>query len=130
MDLTNILVIQIGVMEKRLVNPKEVIWLRFIVLKKRNFSQVKLPYFNFKLNLFLAFGYILSYNFWTGLYSSNNERTWQWSDGSPVDYLPWASGSPMGHASTCGFMYANGLAQLMDADCSNLRYIVCKKAAP
>ena len=77
----------------------------------------------------LAFGSLAGYYFWTGLYSNDNERTWKWSDGSPIDYLPWASAYPQLNVSCCGRMSWDGLGQLKDEYCNVTWFIVCKKAA-
>ena len=45
-----------------------------------------------KTKIFLALESLV--NLWMGLHSSDNEVTWQWSDGSPADYLPWGTGQP------------------------------------
>jgi C-type mannose receptor len=61
---------------------------------------------------------------WTGLYSNDNEKTWKWSDGSSVDYLPWLSGYPSLNVSSCVYM---GPEYLVDVDCTTAFYTICKK---
>uniref|UniRef100_A0A914P213 C-type lectin domain-containing protein n=1 Tax=Panagrolaimus davidi TaxID=227884 RepID=A0A914P213_9BILA len=64
---------------------------------------------------------------WTGLTSNDNEVTWKWSDGSPVDYLPWASGYPRLNVSSCVYLYNN---LIFDYTCTySFYYFVCKKPA-
>ena len=128
MDITGVT----GLLVKNFVNPKELIWLPFIVLKRQNFFQVKhLILLHFGCYYFLGFGYVVGYYFWTGLYSNDNELTWKWSDNTPFDYLPWASGYPSLNASSCGYLPGNGiLGQLLDLNCATNMYILCKKAVP
>uniref|UniRef100_A0A914YBI3 C-type lectin domain-containing protein n=1 Tax=Panagrolaimus superbus TaxID=310955 RepID=A0A914YBI3_9BILA len=63
---------------------------------------------------------------WTGLTSNDNEVSWKWSDGSPFDYRPWASGHPYRNVSSCAYLYLNGL---YDVDCISNYNFVCKKPA-
>uniref|UniRef100_A0A914PVF2 C-type lectin domain-containing protein n=1 Tax=Panagrolaimus davidi TaxID=227884 RepID=A0A914PVF2_9BILA len=63
---------------------------------------------------------------WIGLTSNDNEVTWKWSDGSPVDYLPWASGYPKLNVSSCAYLYNN---RIWDYTCTYSLYFICKKPA-
>jgi C-type mannose receptor len=63
---------------------------------------------------------------WTGLYSNDNEKTWRWSDGSSVDYLPWGSGLPNLNISSCAALLAENMS---DWDCTQSFFTVCKKSA-
>uniref|UniRef100_A0A914R9Z1 C-type lectin domain-containing protein n=1 Tax=Panagrolaimus davidi TaxID=227884 RepID=A0A914R9Z1_9BILA len=65
-------------------------------------------------------------NLWTGLTSNDNEVTWKWSDGSPVDFLPWASGYPNLNVSSCVFLYNN---RIRDYSCTAGFNFICKKPA-
>uniref|UniRef100_A0A914QIJ7 C-type lectin domain-containing protein n=1 Tax=Panagrolaimus davidi TaxID=227884 RepID=A0A914QIJ7_9BILA len=65
--------------------------------------------------------------FWTGLYSNDNELTWNWSDESPLDYLPWASTNPNRKVSSCASLKDE---HIYDYNCSNQFYTICKKAGP
>uniref|UniRef100_A0A914PV11 C-type lectin domain-containing protein n=1 Tax=Panagrolaimus davidi TaxID=227884 RepID=A0A914PV11_9BILA len=69
---------------------------------------------------------ITNVGLWTGLYSNDNEVTWKWSDGSPVDYLPWGSGYPNRNVSSCAYLHIN---QIYDDTCTASWYIICKKPA-
>uniref|UniRef100_A0AC35GRD2 C-type lectin domain-containing protein n=1 Tax=Panagrolaimus sp. PS1159 TaxID=55785 RepID=A0AC35GRD2_9BILA len=65
--------------------------------------------------------------FWTGLISDDNEVTWEWSDKSNVDYLPWGKGYPNRKISSCaGLVYTE---LLFDDDCTVTHPIICKKSA-
>uniref|UniRef100_A0A914Q5A3 C-type lectin domain-containing protein n=1 Tax=Panagrolaimus davidi TaxID=227884 RepID=A0A914Q5A3_9BILA len=64
--------------------------------------------------------------FWIGLYSNDNEVTWKWSDGSPVDYLPWASGYPRLNVSSCAYLFNN---RIWDYNCNDSQSFICKKPA-
>uniref|UniRef100_A0A914P7S4 C-type lectin domain-containing protein n=1 Tax=Panagrolaimus davidi TaxID=227884 RepID=A0A914P7S4_9BILA len=61
---------------------------------------------------------------WLGLFSNNNGYTWQWSDGSPVDWFPWEQGYP--HTADtyyCAYASNNGLENYY---CSYHYSAVCK----
>uniref|UniRef100_A0A914QCN9 C-type lectin domain-containing protein n=1 Tax=Panagrolaimus davidi TaxID=227884 RepID=A0A914QCN9_9BILA len=63
---------------------------------------------------------------WIGLTSNDNEVTWKWSDGSPVDYLPWGSGYPRLNVSSCVTLFNN---RIYDVNCATGYYFICKKPA-
>uniref|UniRef100_A0AC35FP69 C-type lectin domain-containing protein n=1 Tax=Panagrolaimus sp. PS1159 TaxID=55785 RepID=A0AC35FP69_9BILA len=61
---------------------------------------------------------------WTGLYYINN--TWQFSDGSQLGYLPWASNYPQSPSAASAYISLD----LIYNDNSNTSYFsICKKAA-
>uniref|UniRef100_A0AC34G3T2 C-type lectin domain-containing protein n=2 Tax=Panagrolaimus sp. ES5 TaxID=591445 RepID=A0AC34G3T2_9BILA len=67
---------------------------------------------------------------WIGLHSKDNRTTWEWTDGSPVDYIPWYPGEPDGNGN-CVFSGTgcNGSPNLLeDENCDALFYFICKKA--
>jgi hypothetical protein len=75
-----------------------------------------------------------SANYWTGLYSTNEGRTWKWNDGSPYDFLYWMSGYPYKGGPSCANLVINrgdyydpisyGMANNMN--CSTSLYGICK----
>jgi hypothetical protein len=62
---------------------------------------------------------------WTGLYFKNG--TWQFSDKSNTDYLPWATGSPQSGASSNAALIS--LGTIYDVDSTQPNFSVCKKFA-
>uniref|UniRef100_A0A914PIL6 C-type lectin domain-containing protein n=1 Tax=Panagrolaimus davidi TaxID=227884 RepID=A0A914PIL6_9BILA len=67
-----------------------------------------------------------SYYSWSGLYSVDDEKTWKWSDGSPVDYLPWQSGYPNRNVSSCAAVWVEMFA---DHPCDLIMATLCKRPA-
>uniref|UniRef100_A0A914PHM7 C-type lectin domain-containing protein n=1 Tax=Panagrolaimus davidi TaxID=227884 RepID=A0A914PHM7_9BILA len=75
-----------------------------------------------------------SANYWTGLYSTNDGRTWKWNDGSPYNYSYWMSGYPYKGGPSCANLVINwgdynnpssyGMANNMN--CSTSLYGICK----
>jgi hypothetical protein len=49
----------------------------------------------------LQYGHLQS--MWIGLYSADNETTWNFTDGSPFNYRPWNHGDPYGTWNNCGY---------------------------
>uniref|UniRef100_A0A914YFY5 C-type lectin domain-containing protein n=1 Tax=Panagrolaimus superbus TaxID=310955 RepID=A0A914YFY5_9BILA len=68
--------------------------------------------------------YISNTNFWTGAFSNDGGLTWKWSDGTPWNYDPWASGRPTTHQSACGMMWGGVIG---DYPCTNSYRVICKK---
>uniref|UniRef100_A0AC34FQC9 C-type lectin domain-containing protein n=1 Tax=Panagrolaimus sp. ES5 TaxID=591445 RepID=A0AC34FQC9_9BILA len=67
-----------------------------------------------------------NYNRWVGLYSDDNAMSWQFTDGTPFDYRPWASGYPQRNQNACASSYSYYL-QLWNAyPCSSEFSGVCK----
>uniref|UniRef100_A0AC34FQ79 C-type lectin domain-containing protein n=1 Tax=Panagrolaimus sp. ES5 TaxID=591445 RepID=A0AC34FQ79_9BILA len=64
--------------------------------------------------------------FWTGLYSNDAEKTWKWSDGTPVNFLSWGSGRPKRNESSCVDFWAE---KFYDEPCNFNQLILCKKPA-
>uniref|UniRef100_A0AC34FE70 C-type lectin domain-containing protein n=1 Tax=Panagrolaimus sp. ES5 TaxID=591445 RepID=A0AC34FE70_9BILA len=61
---------------------------------------------------------------WLGLFSNNNGYTWEWSDGSSVDYFPWEQGYPhTADSYYCAYASKNGLENYY---CSYHYSAVCK----
>uniref|UniRef100_A0A914Z8F6 C-type lectin domain-containing protein n=1 Tax=Panagrolaimus superbus TaxID=310955 RepID=A0A914Z8F6_9BILA len=63
---------------------------------------------------------------WTGLYSDDNEVTWHWTDGSPVDYLPWYHDYPYLKAPSCAYIYDE---HIFDNPCEINYFAICKRSA-
>uniref|UniRef100_A0AC35F6V0 C-type lectin domain-containing protein n=1 Tax=Panagrolaimus sp. PS1159 TaxID=55785 RepID=A0AC35F6V0_9BILA len=73
-------------------------------------------------------------NYWTGLYSTNEGRTWKWNDGSPYDFSYWMSEYPYKGGPSCANLIINwgdyynpssyGMANNMN--CSTSLYGICK----
>uniref|UniRef100_A0A914PIS8 C-type lectin domain-containing protein n=1 Tax=Panagrolaimus davidi TaxID=227884 RepID=A0A914PIS8_9BILA len=64
-------------------------------------------------------------NLWTGLYYKNN--TWEFSDKSNTEYLPWSSGSPHNGSSSNAALIS--LGTITDVDSGQKYFSVCKKFA-
>nr|CDJ82062.1 C-type lectin domain containing protein [Haemonchus contortus] len=75
---------------------------------------------------------------WIGLQQRSGNKTWTWTDGSPVNYLNWAPGEPndVEEREHCVEFYNNPGIQLPNAvetgwndiDCNlKMKYFVCKK---
>jgi C-type mannose receptor len=76
--------------------------------------------FNFYYNDYGMFGWN-----WIGLFSSDNMKTWKWSDESVLDYTNWAQGYP----TTIGYPCVNAATSFKsDQNCMYVRYGVCKKS--
>uniref|UniRef100_A0AC34GGP5 C-type lectin domain-containing protein n=1 Tax=Panagrolaimus sp. ES5 TaxID=591445 RepID=A0AC34GGP5_9BILA len=77
-------------------------------------------YAEFRLiGAFAAYG---KYAPWSGLFSNDGGRSWQWSDRSPVDYLPWQPGYPSG-SGPCVALSHSGL---INSDCNGEQPMICK----
>ncbi|XP_071951100.1 macrophage mannose receptor 1-like [Antedon mediterranea] len=73
--------------------------------------------------------YNMTGNFWIGLNDRDAEERYEWSDDSPVDYLPWAIGQPNNddHTENCVEMiYDKNTNGWADNDCSVKRNWICK----
>jgi len=61
---------------------------------------------------------------WIGLFSKDNEKTWQWTDGTPTDFLPWGPGEPYVDTNfNCVFANSAGIDTL---DCTEPGTALCK----
>jgi putative hemolysin len=78
------------------------------------------------------FNFIMSFNYpsnaqyfpWTGLFSADNEQTFQWTDGTPTDFLPWGPEEPVVDTNyNCVFAFTEGFATY---DCSTPASTLCK----
>uniref|UniRef100_A0A914PW28 C-type lectin domain-containing protein n=1 Tax=Panagrolaimus davidi TaxID=227884 RepID=A0A914PW28_9BILA len=78
------------------------------------------------------FNFIMNFNYpqnseywpWVGLFSNDNEQTFQWSDGTPTDFLPWGPGEPVVDTNfNCVFANSEGIDTL---DCSEPGTALCK----
>jgi C-type mannose receptor len=76
--------------------------------------------------------FIMSFNYpvnafywpWIGLFTSDQGQTWQWSDGSATDYLPWIAGFPdTSNPYYCAFLNSEGIENL---DCGDIGSTLCK----
>jgi C-type mannose receptor len=62
---------------------------------------------------------------WVGLYTINSGASWVWSDGSPTNYLPWASGQPINNGTNnCAYIYRKFL---YSNNCNDTPFSVCRK---
>uniref|UniRef100_A0A914QI39 C-type lectin domain-containing protein n=1 Tax=Panagrolaimus davidi TaxID=227884 RepID=A0A914QI39_9BILA len=59
---------------------------------------------------------------WSGLYSDDNTLTWKWSDCSPFDFSPWATGNPKAGGGTCTIMGD----RIWNDNCDLQRRALCK----
>jgi len=73
---------------------------------------------------------------YVGLFTDDNEVTWKWTDGTPVDYLRWLGVEPNGPLTQhCGRLFTSpycdfGMGLLDDAICSDVTAnFVCKKVS-
>lgn len=78
---------------------------------------------------------------WTGLTDAAVKGTFEWTDGTPLEFSYWSPSRPRGHAgSTCGEFYPDYFTWATEddpyynhwdnVDCShNLRAFICKKLA-
>uniref|UniRef100_A0AC35F9P4 C-type lectin domain-containing protein n=1 Tax=Panagrolaimus sp. PS1159 TaxID=55785 RepID=A0AC35F9P4_9BILA len=68
---------------------------------------------------------------WIGLYSADVGKTYQWTDGSNLDYQKWVDGSPNIYGGACVILssYSCGVDTegFYNWGCSELRGIICKK---
>uniref|UniRef100_A0AC34F8U9 C-type lectin domain-containing protein n=1 Tax=Panagrolaimus sp. ES5 TaxID=591445 RepID=A0AC34F8U9_9BILA len=62
---------------------------------------------------------------WTGLYSNDNETTWQWTDGTPVDYLSCCYNRTSVYVQQKCIMITDSL--LLNLPCNRNSYSACKK---
>jgi hypothetical protein len=77
-----------------------------------------------------AYFYIGASNYWTGLYSDNNGRTWKWNDGSPYDFSYWYSGYPnqKGEPTATLYTYSRSTFGMKnDLDFTTSLYAICKR---
>ena len=69
-------------------------------------------------------------NPWTGLHSDDNGVTWQWTDGTPVDYLHWNYGEPTIYVGQNCVLIDNNTDEdtwFRVWDCGDTWHPVCKK---
>uniref|UniRef100_A0A7E4VMN8 C-type lectin domain-containing protein n=1 Tax=Panagrellus redivivus TaxID=6233 RepID=A0A7E4VMN8_PANRE len=72
---------------------------------------------------------------WVGLYTTDNNKSWKWTDGSTVDFLQWNDGEPNEPGKeNCGQVFTENCdyayKKLNNIDCDrSVRASVCKKAA-
>lgn len=69
---------------------------------------------------------------WTGLFSRDDGGTWQWSDGTPTDYLNWYIGEPIASNGNCVVMGNTGFSNafvFQQDDCADKSHIICKVLA-
>ncbi|XP_074430638.1 macrophage mannose receptor 1-like [Larus michahellis] len=68
---------------------------------------------------------------WIGLNDINQEHTYLWTDGSPVDYTNWAKGSRSYYSKEdCVFMMKNPIEQAgkwKDEECKTSKSYICQK---
>ncbi|XP_002737989.1 C-type Lectin CRL-like [Saccoglossus kowalevskii] len=72
-------------------------------------------------------------NIWIGFNDRAQQYTWEWSDGSPVDYTNWHSGEPN---NSCGLLCEENCVEMQvgsefndkwnDEDCTTKNRFVCK----
>jgi hypothetical protein len=62
---------------------------------------------------------------WIGLHSVDNGTTWQWSDGSPTDFLDWKAGDPAPGSGYCGILWGSDKFESMP--CNIYQSPLCKK---
>jgi hypothetical protein len=75
-----------------------------------------------EFRLIAAFASYGKYAPWCGLFSNDGGRSWQWSDKSSADYLPWQPGYPSG-SGPCVALAHSGL---INADCNQEQPMICK----
>ncbi|NXL50685.1 MRC1 protein, partial [Podilymbus podiceps] len=70
---------------------------------------------------------------WIGLNDINQEHTYLWTDGSPVDYTNWAKGSRSYYSKDdCVFMLKNPIEQAgkwKDEECKTSKSYICQKSS-
>ena len=65
---------------------------------------------------------------WTGGYYSPNDKTWNWSDGTPWNYQYWFSNQPSSKgADSCRAV--NIFSTLAMSPCLNRKKFICEKKA-
>ncbi|XP_009079447.1 PREDICTED: macrophage mannose receptor 1-like [Acanthisitta chloris] len=68
---------------------------------------------------------------WIGMNDINQEHTYLWTDGSPVDYTNWAKGSRTYYSmNDCFFMVKNPIEQAgkwKDEECKTSKSYICQK---
>jgi hypothetical protein len=78
------------------------------------------------------FNFIMNFNYpvnsfywpWTGLSSKDQGQTWQWSDGSTTDDIPWGAGEPdLSSPYYCAFANSAGIDNF---DCGDIGTALCK----
>uniref|UniRef100_A0A914YUJ2 C-type lectin domain-containing protein n=1 Tax=Panagrolaimus superbus TaxID=310955 RepID=A0A914YUJ2_9BILA len=88
-----------------------------------NFSAHLASIHNFEeMQFLLEFAYISNSNIWSGAYSENGGKTWQWRDGTRWDYNPWAEGYPL-LGTPCGALTDE---RLINVDCNLMKRTLCK----
>ena len=63
---------------------------------------------------------------WLGLTSNDGGKTFLWSDGTDVDYLPWGAGCPRNISISC---VVTGGYYFYNSDCNISEGFVCKRPA-
>jgi hypothetical protein len=69
-------------------------------------------------------------NYWTGLYSDNNGRTWKWNDGSPYDFSYWYPGNPNQKGEATATLYiasSSSYGMTNNLGFTNRLYAICKR---
>ncbi|XP_058047435.1 C-type lectin 1-like [Ahaetulla prasina] len=86
------------------------------------------PEADFMANL-ASHGANLQSNVWIGLNDPEKKNTWQWSDGSKLNYKSWMPGEPNNHANMeyCAVLSAwSRYVGWNDQDCGSRHNFVCK----
>ncbi len=56
----------------------------------------------------------------------DEEGVYEWSHGTLVTYIDWASGEPSASAQDCGLINTGGSGEFSDRSCGLLRNFVCE----
>uniref|UniRef100_A0AC35FCI9 C-type lectin domain-containing protein n=1 Tax=Panagrolaimus sp. PS1159 TaxID=55785 RepID=A0AC35FCI9_9BILA len=71
-----------------------------------------------------TFVYFIQEYVWIGLYSVDQNKHFQWSDGTPIDYLDWINGRPFTNHSGCTVLGVDGFRD--DFECTVEKKVLCK----